>query len=326
MLTNLKILITGCNGFIGKALTERCRLSGWRVIGAVRTNPKMTESGDIPVKVIGDIGPDTDWGNALMGMDIVVHLAAHVETGEKKNQGQREFFRVNTAGTEHLAHCAAQAGVRRFVFLSSIKVHGEASNAFLKESDPPRPSCFYSWSKFNAEKTLWNVSDSTGMEAVVLRPPMVYGPRVKGNFLKLLDVISSGVPLPLGSVQNRRSLIYVGNLVDAILTTLHHPNAAGGTFLVADAQPVSTPELIRKTARLMGAPVRLIRFPVGLLNLAGRAMHRSAQVERLTNSLWADTREIQARLGWRPRISFDQGLGETVTWYRDRTSAAHAHD
>jgi nucleoside-diphosphate-sugar epimerase len=325
VLSDRRLLITGANGFIGKALTTRSVTDGFRVRGAVRS---MTRGAELPAgveaAVVPDAGPDADWTEALAGVNAVAHLAgcAHQE-GSRSGS---EHFRINLAGTEALARAAAAAGVERFVFLSTIKVHGEGAEKAYTESDACMPQGDYATSKREAEKALQAIAVRTAMQLTILRPPLVYGPRVKANFLKLLDVVSRGVPLPLGSVENRRSMIYVGNLVDAILTALHHPNAAGGTFLVADSQPVSTPELIRKTARVMGAPVRLIRFPVGLLKLAGRAVSRSAQVERLTGSLWADTREIQARLGWRPRVSFDQGLAETVAWYRRRTSAEHAHD
>lgn len=329
-LSDQRVLITGATGFIGKALAAECLSAGCRVRGTVRS---ITRAADLPADVepavVPDAGPDANWSEPLSGVNVVVHLAGCVH--QEGSRSGSEHFRVNLAGTEALARAAVEAGVERFVFLSTIKVHGEGGKEPYTESHPYRPHGDYAISKCEAEKSLRAFATHDAMPITILRPPLIYGPGVKANFLKLLDAVSRGTFLPLGSVDNRRSLLYLGNLVDAILTTLRRPNAAGSTFMVADAKPVSTPALIREIADLMGTPSRLLPFPVALLKLAGRAVKKSPQVERLTNSLWADTTEIQTRLGWRPKVSFRQGLAETVAWYRCRPGATpprrtHAFD
>jgi nucleoside-diphosphate-sugar epimerase len=318
-LNGQRVLITGANGFIGKALAAECLSAGCRVRGSVRNITRAAElPADVEPAVVPDAGPDANWSESLTGVNVVVHLAGCVH--QEDSRSGSEHFRINMAGTEALARAAANAGVQRFVFLSTIKVHGEGGGPYT-ESHPYRPHGDYAISKCEAEKALRAFATHDAMHITILRPPLIYGPGGKANFLRLLDAVSSGTFLPLGSVDNRRSLLYLGNLVDAILTTLRRPNAAGRTFMVADAKPVSTPELIREIADLMGTPSRLIPFPVGLLKLAGRAVKKSPQVERLTNSLWADTTEIQTRLGWKPKVSFRQGLAETVAWYRSRLGA-----
>jgi len=320
-----RLLITGCSGFIGRALAVGCASAGYRVGGVVRNHARASDlPPEVEPVVVPDAGPQADWSDALAGVKAVVHLAGHVH--QDHLGAGAEHYRVNLAGTAVLARAAAEAGVRRLLFLSTIKVHGEGKEGPYAESHPCQPHDDYAISKCEAEKVLRAISANGALQTTILRPPLVYGPGVKANFLRLIRLVEHGVLFPFGSIDNRRSLIYVGNLVDAILTALRHPNATGNTFLVADPEPVSTPELIREIAAQLGIPSRLMRFPVSFLKLAGRLVGRSAQVERLTGSLWADTREIQARLGWRPRVSFDQGLAETVAWYRNRTSAEHAHD
>ena len=319
-LNGQRVLITGANGFIGKALAAECLSAGCRVRGSVRNITRAAElPADVEPAVVSDAGPDADWSESLTGVNAVVHLAGCVH--QEDSRSGSEHFRINMAGTETLARAAVDAGVQRFVFLSTIKVHGEGGEGPYTESHPYRPHGDYAISKCEAEKALRAFAAHDAMHITILRPPLIYGPGVKANFLKLLDAVARGTFLPLGSVDNRRSLLYLGNLVDAILTTLRRSNAAGRTFMVADAKPVSTPELIREIADLMGTPSRLIPFPVGLLKLAGRAVKKSPQIERLTNSLWADTTEIQTRLGWQPKVSFRQGLAETVAWYRSRLGA-----
>ena len=317
VVSDQRVLITGATGFIGRALAAGCASAGYRVRGSVRS---ISRAAELPAGVepaaVPDAGPGADWSESLTGVNGVVHLAGCVH--QEDSRSGSEHFRINLAGTEALARAAVDAGVQRFVFLSTIKVHGEGGEGPYTESHPYRPHGDYAISKCEAEKALRAFATHNAMHITILRPPLIYGPGVKANFLKLLDAVSRGAFLPLGSVDNRRSLLFLGNLVDAILTTLRRSNAAGSTFMVADAKPVSTPELIREIADLMGTPSRLIPFPVGLLKLAGRAAKKSPQVERLTSSLWADTTEIQTRLGWQPKVSFRQGLAETVAWYRSR--------
>jgi UDP-glucose 4-epimerase len=219
---------------------------------------------------------------------------------------------TNTDATLNLARQAAQAGVRRFVFVSSIKVNGEGRDAPYRETDPPAPQDAYAISKWEAEQGLWRIARETGLEVVVLRPPLVYGPGVKANFRRLLDTVARGWPLPLGAIENRRSLLYLGNFVDAIRVCVEHPAAAGQTFLIDDGQPVSTPELVRAVARAMGRPARLLPVPAGMLEFAGALLGKRAAVARLTGSLWLDSSLIRARLGWTPPYSMAAGMAATV--------------
>ncbi len=316
VLKNLRVLITGSEGFIGKALSDQCLLSGVHVTEVVRKRPKASNSSRVPQQIIADIGPETDWKEALQGIDAVVHLAAKTEIGQNGKGARRDLFQVNVAGTEHLARCAAKAGVRRFVFISSIKVHGETSRRPLRESDEPNPASRYVVSKLEAERSLSRISASSGMELVVLRPPLVYGPGVKGGFLMLMNWIAHGRPLPLQSIKNRRSLIYIDNLVDGILTSLTHPRAAGKIFLIADPEPLSTPDLIRRLAAALAVNPRLYACPPFLLRIVCRLTGRKKELRSLTESLMADTSSIQTEIGWNAPIPLGKGLSTTADWFR----------
>ena len=243
----------------------------------------------------------------------VVHLAARVHVmRDEASDPLAKFREVNTEGTLNLARQAAQAGVKRFVFVSSIKVNGEGRDAAYRETDSPAPEDTYAISKWEAEQGLQQISQETGLEVVILRPPLVYGPGVKANFRRLLDTVARGWPLPLGAIRNRRSLLYLGNFVDAIRVCVEHPAAAGKTFLVDDGQPVSTPDLIRAVAHAMGRPARLLAVPVDALEFAGALLGKQAAVARLTGSLWVDSSLIRTRLGWTPPYSMAAGLAATV--------------
>ncbi|WP_235893081.1 UDP-glucose 4-epimerase family protein [Pelomicrobium methylotrophicum] len=332
------VLVTGATGFVGRALIPALTAAGFEVRAAVRgscppagrflwaegSGARAPERRSVELIRIDDIGPATRWNEALAGVDAVVHLAARVHVMEASaREAIAEYRRVNTAGTERLALAAAAAGVRRFVFLSTIKVNGEATRARpFAESDPPVPQDPYARSKWEAEQALHRIGAQTGMEVVILRPPLVYGPGVKGNFLSLLKIVARGVPLPLGSVKNRRSLIYVGNLADAIVKCLEHPAAAGETFLVRDAEDLSTPELVRRLACALGVAPRLIPVPPSWLVLGGRWLGRGAAVERLAGSLAVDDSRIRDALGWHPPYSVDEGLEATGRWYRERARSS----
>lgn len=314
------LLITGCNGFIGRSLADACLNEGWQVKGGVRS---VHRAGRLPEKVqpaaVGDIGPGTDWSEALRGVDAVVHLAAKVHEAEGKG-GEAEYFCMNTAGTARLARSAAEAGVKRLVFVSTLKVHGEQSRSAFRENDPPDPRGAYAISKNEAENVLREISARTGLEAVILRPPLVYGPGVKANFLKLLGLVARGVPLPFKTIENRRSLIYLGNMVNGILACLEHPAAAGNTYLIADECPVSTPELIRETAYALNVKPKLFRSPAVFLEIVASLFGKREVLRRLTRSLWADTGKVRMELGWRPKFTLAEGLRETALWYREPLS------
>jgi nucleoside-diphosphate-sugar epimerase len=245
---------------------------------------------------------------------------------EKHASPLEEFRNINTAGTERLARQAAQAGVRRFVYVSSIKVNGERTFEIpFRESDEPKPEDPYAVSKWEAEQALRRIADETGMEVAILRPPLVYGPGVKGNFLTLLRLVRSGVPLPLASVDNRRSFVSLDNLVDLIITCVQHPAAAGEAFLVADGEDLSTPGLIRRIARSMGTPERLFGFPPVLLQAASRAIGKRAVCERLCGSLQVDASKANRVLGWQPVSSLDEAMNKMTSWFMDYQRAQRQH-
>lgn len=316
----MRVLLTGATGFVGRALVPALLARGHAVRLALRREggADFPGGGAIETVAVGELGPDTDWSAALAGIDAVIHLAARVhEVGEDPAVARRRHETVNRAGTERLALAAREAGARRFVFLSTVKVHGEDSGAVtFTEADEPRPAGAYALSKWRAEQALSALAAGGAFGPVILRPPLVYGPGVKANFLSLMKAVDRGWPLPLGSARNRRSLIYVGNLVSAIVAGLEHPAAAGRTYLVADGAPVSTAELIRGIARALGRPARLLPVPEAALRLAGRLLGRADAIERLLGSLAVDDVRIRRELDWQPPYSFDQGLRATAEWYR----------
>ncbi|MHB0990637.1 MAG: UDP-glucose 4-epimerase family protein [Burkholderiales bacterium] len=308
-----RILITGANGFVGRALCEAALARGFAVKAATRTPCRF--NGGIESAVVGAVDGETDWTSALQGADVVIHLAARVHVmRESALDPLAEFRWVNTAGTKHLARSAAAAGVQRLVYVSTIKVNGEETpgDRRYSELDVAAPQDPYGVSKWEAELALHAVARGTGLQVVIVRPPLVYGAGVKGNFAQMLRVVARGVPLPLASVNNRRDLLYVGNLVDALLVCAVHPAAAGQTFLLSDGEPVSTPELLRRLAQALGVADRVFPFPPGLLTLAGKLTGKSAQIERLLGSLQIDSGKIRRELDWRPPYSLEQGLRDTV--------------
>jgi len=263
--------------------------------------------------VVPDMNAQTDWHAALAGCNAVVHLAARVHLMHDTAQDPLALYRAtNTEATLNLARQAAQAGVKRFVFISSIKVNGEGCDTPYRETDVAAPEDAYAMSKWEAEQGLQRIAQETGLEIVILRPPLVYGPGVKANFLRLMRMVQRGWPLPLGAIRNRRSLLYLGNFVDAICLCVEHPAAAGQTFLLDDGAPVSTPQLVRAVARAMGRPARLLAVPVGVLELAGALLGKRKAVARLTGSLCVDSSAIRLRLGWKPPFSMEAGLAATV--------------
>lgn len=314
-------LITGVSGFVGRNLSKRMIDEGWQVRGTILASeiPPNITMGIEPI-VIEPIGPNTNWKDALTGIDTVIHLAARVHIMRETASDPLEEFRItNTEGTVQLAKRASNAGVKRFVFMSTIGVNGNCSEKLkFTESCIPAPHNPYSISKWEAEKRLADISVKTGMEIVVIRAPLVYGPGNPGNFLSLMQIISKGLPLPFKSIVNLRSFLYVGNLADALTTCSTHPAAAGKTYLVSDGEDVSTPDLIRRVADALDKPARLIPFPPGLMRLAGRISSRTATVERLVGSLRVDCSRIRRELGWSPPFTMEQGLRETAEWYKNK--------
>ena len=309
------ILVTGANGFVGRALMAELAARKSSVRGAVRRSGAILP--DCECVVVGDVNEKTDWHDALAGATAVVHLAARAHiTHETAEDSLAAFRAVNTEGTLNLAWQAAQAGIRRFVFVSTIKVNGEGREAPYTEVDVPAPEDAYAVSKWEAEQGLRKIADQTGMEIVALRAPLVYGPGVGANFLRLLTAIDAGWPLPLGGIVNCRSLIYLGNLVDAIIVSLSHPNAANKLFLLSDFEDVSTTELIRRLAAALDVKPRLFALPRAWIRQAAIVLDKRRAVDRLWGSLFIDSSNIQRELDWLPPFSMDIGLAETAKWYR----------
>jgi nucleoside-diphosphate-sugar epimerase len=312
-----RILVTGANGFIGKALCGRLVSDGWLVNGAVRSAKAAQVVSGVTAVEIDGVDTDTDWGKALLAVDTVVHLAARVHVVRDDTADPLIAYRkINVAGTDNLARQAVAAGVRRFVFLSTVKVNGEESWGPLTETDTPAPVDSYGISKMEAERKLHRIAAATKLAVVILRAPLVYGPGVKANFLKLLQTVERGTPLPFAGVKNQRSLIYLENLVDAIVACIRHPNASGQTYLVSDGDDVSTPELIRMIAASLHKPPRIFAVPGLCLYIAGRLAGKGPTMDRLIGSLTVDTSKIRADLGWAPPFTLAKGIEETVAWFR----------
>ncbi|MBC7945648.1 MAG: SDR family oxidoreductase [Burkholderiales bacterium] len=310
----VKVLVTGANGFVGKPLCDALRARAHAVQSLPHQRTNTAEGAR------RDVYSTTEINDALQETDVVVHLAARVHaTGGKLANPPAEYRRVNLGGTEQLAIAAVRAGVKRFVFISTVKVHGEAGDAHIREGDASVLQDAYSASKWEAEQALANIAKGTGLEVVILRPPLVYGPGVKANFLALLRAVDGGLPLPLGGIHNYRSLIYLGNLVDAIMVCVEHPAAAGKTYLVSDGDDVSTPEIVRRLAAALGKPARLFPFPPALMKFSATLLGRGAAVDRLLSSLRVDSSKIREELGWAPPYTMQQGLRETADWYRHRS-------
>lgn len=307
------VAVTGANGFVGRSLMGALAAHGCEPLGVVRSAPR---NGTIAV---GDIGPDTWWGEALSGVDTVIHCAARVHVMRDAVADPLSEYRwVNTAGTRKLAQDAVRCGVKRLVFVSTIKVNGESTHcppgspAAFTAFDTPHPEDPYAISKWEAEVQLHEIGEGGDLEVVVVRPPLVYGPGVRGNFRSLVSAVRRGWPLPFGRVDNRRSLVALPNLVDLLAVCATHPNAAGETFLVSDNHDLSTPGLVRRIAHAMGRRAHLLPVPPALLRWAGRLTGRGDSVERLIGSLRVDIGHTCARLQWHPVISVDDGLRATV--------------
>ena len=308
------ILVTGATGFVGSALVSRLAHEGIETRASVRRDNTSMPNGVHTVQV-GDLTADADWSRALAGVGVIVHAAARVHVmDDTATNPLDEFRRINVQGTLNLARQAAAAGVRRFVFISSIKVNGEATKLGVPFSadDIPAPLDPYGVSKMEAEQGLRAMAAQTGMEVVIIRPPLVYGPCVKANFAALMRAVKRGWPLPLGAVHNQRSLVALDNLVDFIVTCITHPEAANQTFLVSDGQDLSTSGLVHGLARAAGVTARLVSMPVWVLQTGASLLGKGDAVQRLCGNLQLDISKAHRILGWVPRVSVEEGLRQAV--------------
>jgi len=322
-IQSYRVLVTGANGFIGMLLCKEMLRQGLQVRGATRSSTQIPVE-DMEIVTIGNIDGDTNWTSALSGVDTVVHLAARVHVMQETiTDPLAEFLKVNLQGTKNLAQQSARNGIKRFVYISSIKVNGEETHDqhSYTEQDIPKPQEAYGKSKWEAEQALHRIAEDTGLETVIMRPPLVYGPGVKGNFLHLLKAINRGIPLPLAGACNTRDMIYVGNLVNAIITCALHPKAARQTYLVRDGEEISTALLVKMISTALGQKNRMFHVPTPLLRTAATVLGRSKQIDRLFGSLRLSDKKIRRELEWIPPYSQEYGLNETVTWYQQHQNS-----
>jgi nucleoside-diphosphate-sugar epimerase len=310
-----RVLLTGATGFVGRTLAGVLADAGYVVRAALRRDRPLPPGCGEGV-VVGDIGPDTDWQSAVRDADLVVHAAARAHVLGDDPANAALYMRVNALGTRRLAAAAAAAGVTRFIFISSVKVNGErCTGRAYAAGDEPHPEDDYGRSKWAAEQQLRQLAAKGPIQAAIVRSPLVYGPGVRANFLRLMQWVDGGRPLPLGSVHNARSLVSVWNLCDLLVTLTRH-SAAAGTWMVSDGEDLSTPELIVRLGRALGRRVRLLPVPVGLLRLCGAALNRRQEIARLCDSLVVDASHTRAALGWSAPVAVDEALARTVAWYR----------
>jgi nucleoside-diphosphate-sugar epimerase len=310
-----RVLVTGATGFVGGVLCEALSRSGFVVRAALRSDrdvpPSIAEKA-----IVGDIDSRTDWDSALAGVSHVIHSAARVHVMHDSPANAQLYLETNALGTARLAAAAARAGVERLLYLSSIKVNGEETTGRgYTAADVPNPLDAYGTSKWRAEQALHEVAAGGKLHCAIVRPPLVYGPGVRANFLRLMSWVDKQAPLPLGAVRNQRSLVSVWNLCDLLVRLLRAPLPSISTWLVSDGEDLSTPELIRRMARAMNKQARLPAVPVTFLTLAGSMLGKGAEVRRLCGSLTVDITATRRELGWSPALSVDEGLGQTVQWY-----------
>ncbi|XXF10709.1 SDR family oxidoreductase [Pseudomonas sp. D2-3] len=318
-MTQRNILVTGATGFLGSALIARliCE-DGFQVMAGVRADTTKVSSG-ITRFLLGDIGSSPAI-EGLAGVSVIVHCAARAHImKDSALDPLSEFRRVNVKGTVNLALQAADAGVKRFIFISSIKVNGESTNSgrSFSVNDAPAPEDPYGISKMEAENALISLARKTGMEVVIIRAPLIYGPGVRGNFASMCELVAKGYPLPFGAIRNQRSLVAIDNLVDLIVCCIDHPSAANEIFIAGDGEDLSTSELLRRVANAMGRSSRLIPVPGMLLKLGGRLLGKRAVAQRLLGSLQVDISKTRVVLGWEPPLTVNEGLQRCFRLKRD---------
>lgn len=307
----MKVLLTGSTGFVGQALLARLAAQPALDLVVVSRRPNSSLPAGVAHAQVADIAADTAWQPVLQGVQVIIHAAARVHVmNDKVADPLAEFRKVNVDGTLNLARQAVGAGVKRFIFISSIKVNGESTapgKPYSAESQPA-PVDPYGISKLEAELALRELAAETGMEVVIIRPPLVYGPDVKANFLSMMRWLSKGIPLPLGAIQNRRSLVALDNLVDLIATCVEHPAAANQTFMVSDGEDLSTRQLLRRMGGALGRPARLVPIPAWLLEAGASLLGKRALAQRLCGSLQVDISKTRELLNWSPPLGVDEAL------------------
>lgn len=308
----MRVLVTGASGFVGAEVVRNLKLQNFEVNVANRRACKSEADASY---IVGDLGPDTNWYEALEDCGVVIHLAARVHVmNDSAVDPLAEFRKTNVEGTLNLAMQAAKAGVRRFVFISSIKVNGERTEIDrpFTENDAANPQDAYGISKYEAEQGLLLIAQQTGMEVVIIRPPLVYGPGVKANFASLIQVVKRRIPLPLGAINNKRSFVYVGNLVSLILRCIDHPAASNQVFLVSDGCDLSTTELLRECALALGVKARLLPVPQSLIEACAAMLGKRDFAQRLCGNLQVDITKARTMLNWTPPVSVADGLEATA--------------
>ncbi len=314
------VLVTGATGFVGRHLCELLASGGDVVTGTTRRSVDEVPAEGPKFISVGDLGSAVDWEPLLKGVDCVVHLAARVHVMRELDADPLAAFRrVNVAGTKRLIGQACDSGVRRFIYLSSVKVLGDAAfDRPFRVSDTPRPTDPYGQSKLEAERVVEQVAAESKLETVIIRPPLVYGPGVGGNFVRLLQMVDKNFPLPFGRIDNKRSLVSVHNLCHLIQECLANSEAAGKTFLVSDNADISTRDLVRMMANAMSRTPRLVPVPVSILRGLAGLLGRSDEADRLLGSLQVDMSHTTSTLNWEPPTSIENGIGETVKWFRNK--------
>ncbi len=303
----MNVLLTGASGFLGRALVAQLRQH--KAIDLTLALRSRSLDSGLHVHVVGELSADTNWMPVVAGQQVVIHAAARAHImKDAVADPLSEYRRVNVEGTLSLARQAAAAGVKRFIFISSIGVNGNINTRPFTASDRPNPAEPYAQSKWEAEQGLWKVQQETGMELVIIRPPLVYGPNAPGNFGSLVRWIGKGMPLPLGAIHNRRSLVGIDNLVDLIVRCVDHPAAVNRVFLAGDGEDLSTTELLRAVGRAMGRPARLIAVPVAVLQLGATLLGKTAMAQRLLGSLQVDISQTCELLDWKPPYTVEEGL------------------
>jgi nucleoside-diphosphate-sugar epimerase len=317
----LRVLVTGSSGFVGSAILARLLEMEKHQLRTVGRSNSKNPSGDLDHVVIQDFSTDTELANAVKDVDVIIHAAARVHVLQESSTSPLADYRaVNVKGSMNLAQLGVEAGVRRLIFISSIKVNGESTEAGkpYTAEDVPAPIDAYGVSKYEAELGLMQIAEKSGLEVVIIRPVIVYGAGVKANFLSMMNWLNKGIPLPFGSVHNKRSFLALDNLVDLVVTCIDHPGASNETFLVSDGEDLSTTELLGRMARALGKPSRLLPVPIGLLQTGARLLGKSDIAQRILGSLQVDISKTKKVLGWMPPVGVNEAMRSTVKDFNDR--------